>query len=588
MVQFESPQPSVMHIVEVEQDSTTGKLTAISSQPIDTSKYAGAWILCAGAVSPWGTHLAGEEYEPDARLIEEATSISGDEEGSLINLDEDLASSVLGFLRYFDSYDDNISADDARKLFNPYNYGFAIEVKALDGGKYESSKWYTLGRNSKELVYVMPDEKTVYITDDGTNVGFWKFVADKPKDLSSGTLYGMKVAQKDGENVFDISWIELGSATQNEIASMIDGLSFSKIFATASPNEDGTCPGGFTSINSGNAGHECLMLKDGMETAAAFLETRRYTAMMGGTTEFSKWEGLSFSPSRNQIFTAMSEIRNGMEDNKSKGKDDDSYDVGGPNSVKLDYNPCGCVYVLDVDDAYSATNMYPLVCGVPMEVDESNGCSLDNIANPDNVAVMDEFDTLIIGEDTGSGHQNDVMWTYNLNNGNMTRIFSTPYGSETTSPYFYNNINGFAYIVGTVQHPYGETDDDKADETINPEFDGKEAYVGYFVMPTAEIQNKSLIFAGIPTATTNAEKASVYGSPTVDVCTKSASQSTYVTPLAVAPETSPSSDSSSPTPSPTPTSPSATPAPAPAPKPPSSIMKVTAGFSALFLFALAL
>lgn len=34
----------------------------------------------------------------------------------------------------------------------------------------------------------MPDNKTVYITDDGTNVGFFKFVADKPKDLSSGGL----------------------------------------------------------------------------------------------------------------------------------------------------------------------------------------------------------------------------------------------------------------------------------------------------------------------------------------------------------------------------------------------------------------
>ena len=33
---------------------------------------------------------------------------------------------------------------------------------------------------------VMPDLRTVYATDDGTNVGFYKFVADKPEDLSSG------------------------------------------------------------------------------------------------------------------------------------------------------------------------------------------------------------------------------------------------------------------------------------------------------------------------------------------------------------------------------------------------------------------
>ena len=43
--------------------------------------------------------------------------------------------------------------------------------------------------------YVMPDQKTVYSTDDGSNTGFWKFVADKAGDMSSGTLYGAKFTQ---------------------------------------------------------------------------------------------------------------------------------------------------------------------------------------------------------------------------------------------------------------------------------------------------------------------------------------------------------------------------------------------------------
>lgn len=34
---------------------------------------------------------------------------------------------------------------------------------------------------------IMPDNKTVYITDDGTNVGFFKFVSDVAGDFSSGT-----------------------------------------------------------------------------------------------------------------------------------------------------------------------------------------------------------------------------------------------------------------------------------------------------------------------------------------------------------------------------------------------------------------
>jgi uncharacterized protein len=43
----------------------------------------------------------------------------------------------------------------------------------------------------------------------------------------------------------------------------------------------------------------------------------------------------------------------------------------------------------------------------------------------------------------------------------LTRILSTPYGSETTSPYYYPNINGWAYLMTVVQHPYGESDMDK-------------------------------------------------------------------------------------------------------------------------------
>jgi secreted PhoX family phosphatase len=32
----------------------------------------------------------------------------------------------------------------------------------------------------------MPDRRTTYITDDGTNVAFYKFVSDNVDDFSSG------------------------------------------------------------------------------------------------------------------------------------------------------------------------------------------------------------------------------------------------------------------------------------------------------------------------------------------------------------------------------------------------------------------
>lgn len=114
-----------------------------------------------------------------------------------------------------------------------------------------------------------------------------------------------------------------------------------------------------------------------MEMAAAFFESRRYAAYLGGTTEFTKWEGITYSKRLNKVYTAMSEIRRPMEDNKSKGKDDNQYDIGGPNDVRVEYNPCGCVYTLDVDGNYNIYNMKALVCGRPTDGDPKNTCDID-------------------------------------------------------------------------------------------------------------------------------------------------------------------------------------------------------------------
>lgn len=57
---------------------------------------------------------------------------------------------------------------------------------------------------------------------------------------------------------------------------------FSDLFEVATPganngtNSTGPCPAGFKAINAGGRGCECLRVKAGMETYAAFLETRRY------------------------------------------------------------------------------------------------------------------------------------------------------------------------------------------------------------------------------------------------------------------------------------------------------------------------
>jgi hypothetical protein len=61
----------------------------------------------------------------------------------------------------------------------------------------------------------MPDGKTIYTTDDGSNCGFFMFKASKVNDLSSGTLYAAKWTAADGAvDKFTVKWIKLGSGDE--------------------------------------------------------------------------------------------------------------------------------------------------------------------------------------------------------------------------------------------------------------------------------------------------------------------------------------------------------------------------------------
>lgn len=473
---FES-RPGAMYLTELHQDQLTGTLTAINTKPIDFSSVRGGWVHCAGSVTPWNTHLGSEEYEPDADKRDPAT-------GSINDYYDAMAAYYNGNLLEL----------------NPYDYGWTIEVKVLnENGDYTVTKHHAMGRLAFELTYLLPDQKTAYLSDDGTNVGLYMFVADHKMDLSAGTLYAARWNQTDGGNA-TLDWINLGHATNNEIKSLINqGITFSDIFDKVEPLKFGKCPSGFTSINAGHEKdkyghyHQCLKLKPGMEKAASRLETRRYAAMKGATTELRKEEGITFNPVTNTLYVAMSEIARGMEDYMKNGAINDEYDIGGPNHIKLPYNRCGGVYALDLEpdkdigSDYVAKNMYGLVMGrMTQAYDENspippyegpfanNKCDLEGLANPDNITFISDYNTLIIGEDTGSGHQNDMVWSYNLKTKELTRIQTTPYGSETTSPYIYKDINGFGYLMSVVQHPFGESDSDQmnnADEAF--------AYTGY-------------------------------------------------------------------------------------------------------------
>ena len=60
-------RPGATYFLELEQDADNGTLKLKKSTHMDWSTDGGMWVPCAGSLSPWGTHLGAEEYEPDAK-----------------------------------------------------------------------------------------------------------------------------------------------------------------------------------------------------------------------------------------------------------------------------------------------------------------------------------------------------------------------------------------------------------------------------------------------------------------------------------------------------------------------------------------
>ncbi len=452
--QFEC-EVGAMYGMELEQDAAgTLSVKADSLKYISQAEGFGGWVHCAGVTTPWGSHLGSEEYEPNARAVEDdlntTTMLTGNSYYDEVT-------------KYYWQDENNTNAGANN---NPYYYGYIPEVH-VDGSTatpvYSYTKHFSMGRGAWELAYVMPDEKTAYLSDDGTNVGFYMFVADTAQDLSAGTLYAAKWIQTSGAGAgaADLIWIKLGHANDAALKAIVEAEpKFSDIFTAGVVTAD-ACDAGFTFVNTA-MGKECLQLNPGKETEAAFLETRRYAAMLGATTEFRKEEGITFNPDDRTLYVAMSQVRKGMTD--------------GIGDIQiLEENSCGAVYALDVlgetevaydsssnviNSTYVVKNSYAEVVGAPAtypagSIYEAYTCSVNGIANPDNVTFLEGKNTLIIGEDTGS-HPNDFVWSYDIKTKELTRIVSTPYGSETTSPYWYTDINGYGYLSLVTQHPFGE------------------------------------------------------------------------------------------------------------------------------------
>ncbi|WP_372502040.1 DUF839 domain-containing protein [Tistrella mobilis] len=439
--------PSPIAVLTLDQDPATGALKLVQYHNVDTSPVHGLWITCGASLSPWNTHLSSEEYEPDAPFA---------------RTDEQ-----------FRAFSQNLFGDPDKA--NPYHYGHLPEVKVNADGTGTITKHYCMGRISHELVQVMPDQRTVLMGDDATNGGLFMFIADKPADLSAGTLYAAKLAQRAGVDIdkggsFDLTWVKLGHATSDEIRKLADTLTAADIVEVVKEDPKDAS---FTQIGF-NGKAQWVRFKPGMEKAAAFLETHRWAPLQGATLALSKLEGVTVNAKDKTAYMAVSYIYKSMSDGKS--------------GIKVDKIDAGAVYQLPMEggrkDAAGAAidsdwvpvhfSAVPALVGRDLAEPDATGntADVDLVANPDNVKFSERLRTLFVGEDSGN-HVNNFLWAYEVDTGRLSRLLSCPAGAESTGLQAVDDVNGFAYIMSNFQHPgdWGKGLHDKVKAEVAPLID---------------------------------------------------------------------------------------------------------------------
>ncbi|SMP62156.1 PhoX family protein [Noviherbaspirillum suwonense] len=421
--------PSPIAVLTLDQDPATGKLSLVKYHNVDTSPANGLWITCGASLSPWGTHLSSEEYEPNA------FTAAGDAQ--------------------FKAFSQNLYGSETAA--NPYNYGHLPEVTVNPDGTASIKKHYCLGRISHELVQVMPDRRTVLMGDDATNSGYFVFVADREADLSAGTLYVARVGAgftlDPAAAAAPLSWIKLGSATSAEISRLAATLKPTDIMSVKTTDP---LDASYTRV-AANGKIEWIRLVPGMEKAAAFLETHRYASLIGASMGFTKMEGTTVNAKDKIAYSALQNCQGSMVAGNALNVPGNGVSI--PKALDA-----GAVMALNlkgglrdttgaaINSDWMPADTKALITGEDIAADSlGNTANPNRIANPDNLKFSEKMRTLFIGEDSGQ-HVNNFLWAYNVDTKALSRIMSLPAGAESTGLHAVDEINGWTYIMSNFQH----------------------------------------------------------------------------------------------------------------------------------------
>jgi secreted PhoX family phosphatase len=403
--------PGGMSRMAIEKDSF-GNWTVTDAMMVDFSPVWGTAANCFGSVSPWGTPLTSEEWVVDSS-VESTTDSDWNDPAEIAS------NSRLG--RMWD-----LVAPDTS---NPYNYGYIVEITNPTTDTPLPVKHLAMGRKENENSVVMPDRKTVYISQDDTGGVLFKFIADTAEDLSTGTLYGAKLVQDEGSTEpattgFDVTWVELASGNNSTIAAWIaeyDGIGSDDFvegqtsyisMADVQAWADGAA--NYPTVENGGGP---VTAGQPMDNRVAFLESRAAAKAKGATAEWRKLEGLSIHHDRaleavegtdviGDEIVSEAYLYMGIADIDNTLTDDE-----GDIRLSARVKDCGGVYRAKLEASYDIARIEPVIMGgtYRSSLTGAERCDVNQLSQPDNVLVMKDG-RVLIGED--GFQENNTLWMY--------------------------------------------------------------------------------------------------------------------------------------------------------------------------------
>ncbi len=455
-------------------------------------ELGGTRINCYGDLSPWDTPLSAEEEYAHTRvsltstvgdIVEAGTGVgyrgaaqfwnrpNASETQSAIDelygddswiVQGNWALSGLELLAYYlgaepvDQGGENTLTPIGDVYPNPYRTGYIVDFREPEADTPQPIKYWVFGRAAWECPDVQSDEKTAYLSSDGDNKGFYKFVADEPipsyedPGLIRGTLHAAKVTNADAaaenppaEVDLEIEWIPLGRACNREVERWIaeyDDVTQVDYLEHPDIDWEEDLEGALEEADRAvaeNGNKDYISDEEIVEWAAQydeygpegvdeelrgvpFIETRAAAKEVGATVEFRKSEGIDSvtgAQPGDYVYLGISEVNDGMSDDRG--------------DVQVDRVDGGMVYRAELEDEYNISTLEPVIVGPdgsdPAEVAD------EALLNVDNVYVMDDGRVLCCEDAAqyGRSYPNDCLYVYTPEEDDESNAGHDASGDET-------------------------------------------------------------------------------------------------------------------------------------------------------------